>query len=109
MTTEQLGDHPSPRPRADLSSSFGPPNRASSLSGRLARAPRPGTAPMSPLLDPAADAPAHPLPASPVAERTAGEKAPLQPNPTSQDTEPEAPLLTPAIEPAPFQNRSRAA
>src|SRR4051812_18052038 len=89
MTTEQLGEHPSPRPRADLSSSFSPPNRASGLSGRLARTSRSVPAPPSPPADPAADAPAPPLSAPPATEKTAGEKAPPQPAPTSPDTDPE--------------------
>lgn len=37
---ESLGDKPSPRPRADLSGAFGPPNRSGGLAGRLARPTR---------------------------------------------------------------------
>lgn len=37
---EGLGDKPSPRPRADLSAAFGPPNRSGGLVGRLARSPQ---------------------------------------------------------------------
>lgn len=37
---EGLGDKPSPRPRADLSGAFGPPNRSGGLAGRLARPAR---------------------------------------------------------------------
>lgn len=109
MTTEQLGEHPSPRPRADLSSAFSPPNRVSGLSGRLARASRSVTAPPSPPSDSAADVPAPPLPATPAAEKAAGEKAPPQPTPTFQDTEPEAPLLALPNQPARRPSRSRPA
>lgn len=44
MTAEHLGERPNPRPRADLSSAFAPPDRASRLGGRLARAPHPSGA-----------------------------------------------------------------
>src|SRR4051812_47394087 len=100
MTAEQLGEHPSPRPRADLSSSFGPPDRASGLSGRLARPSRPVGAPTSST-------------SAPAAEEAAGEKTPPQLEPSSQDTEPEAPLLTLTNQAAPRSarppNRVRAA
>jgi hypothetical protein len=100
MTAEQLGEHPSPRPRADLSSSFGPPDRASGLSGRLARPSRPVGAPTSST-------------SAPAAEEAAGEKTPPQLEPSSQDTEPEAPLLALTNQAAPRSarptNRVRAA
>jgi hypothetical protein len=108
MTTEQLGEHPSPRPRADLSSSFSPPNRASGLSGRLARTSRSVPAPPSPPADPAADAQAPPLSAPPATEKTAGEKAPPQPAPTSPDTDPETALPALPHQPARRASRTRA-
>lgn len=62
---EGLGDKPSPRPRADLSGAFGPPNRSGGLAGRLAR-PAPRTATPDSGTTPGAESPS-----SPPAERTA--------------------------------------
>lgn len=56
MSVENLGERPTPRPRADLSSAFAPPDRASRLGGRLGR-------------------PIRPIPVAPAEDATDGEPA----------------------------------
>lgn len=59
MSVENLGERPTPRPRADLKSAFAPPDRTSRLGGRLAKPPRPTSL-------------------APAAEATAGESTPAR-------------------------------
>lgn len=103
MTSEQLGERPSPRPRADLKSAFAPPNRASSLGGRLSRVPMPPTpATQGPDNTPAAVQPPAEVAVTTIQEEDSIPPAVSPPAPTASDAEEAAPSAT-----SPGEGRSR--
>lgn len=84
MSAEHLGERPTPRPRADLSSAFAPPDRASRLGGKLTRAPRPSVTKEprgedSAAAEPAAAPPAPPRPDKQEAATESAEETPAPP------------------------------